>query len=88
MSFGGSAQGMITSLKNNRKLKSQKRSYFDKANNSDHKIYKTKSKFKKATPEQLQDIREKVRKEKRSTFLLALFFFIIFAILFFYLQSF
>jgi len=88
MSFGGSAQGMITSLKNNRKLKSQKRRYFDKANNSDHKIYKANSKFKKATPEQLKAIREKVRKEKRSTFLLALFFFIIFAILFFYLQSF
>jgi len=71
MSFGGSAQGMITSLKNNRKLKSQKRSYFDKANNSDHKVYKANSKLKKATPEQLQAIREKV---KRSTLLLALIF--------------
>ncbi len=88
MSFGGSAQGMITSLKNNRKLKSQKRSYFDKTNNSDHKIYKANSKLKKATPEQLQAIREKVKKEKRSSLLLALLFFIIFAILFFYIQSF
>jgi uncharacterized protein YdcH (DUF465 family) len=88
MSFGGSTQGMITALKNNRKLKSHKRSYFDKANNSDHKIYTANSKFKKATPEQLQAIREKVKKEKLKTLLLALFFFLIFAILFFYLQSF
>lgn len=50
MSFGGSAQGMITALKNNRKLKSQKRNYFDKANNPDHKIYKANSNLKKQPP--------------------------------------
>ncbi len=88
MSFGGSAQGMITSLKNNRKLKSQKRSYFDKANNSDRKIYKANSKLKKASPEKLQAIREKVKKEKLTTLIIALLFFLIFAILFFYIQSF
>jgi hypothetical protein len=88
MSFGGSAQGMNTTLKNNRKLKSQKRSYFDKGNNSEHKIYRANSNLKKATPEQLQAVREKVKKEKRKTLLLALFFFLIFAILFFYIQSF
>ena len=62
MSFGGAVSAMITSLKNNKR---DRVSAFDKM-----KKNKVKSKLKlhfdkKATPDQLKQIREKVRKENR-----------------------
>lgn len=85
MSFGGSVQGMITSLKNNNIIKNKRKSYFDSKNQDN--IYKKGSKYIKATPEQLEIIRKKLKKEKRKTFYLNLIFFVIFISLFFYLLN-
>jgi len=55
---------MITNLINNRNLKSQKRNYFDVANNPDHTIYKANTNLKKAFPKPLQIIMQNAKKEK------------------------
>lgn len=84
MGFGG-VQGMITSLKNNNIIRNKRKSYFDNKNKDN--IYKKGSKPIKATPEQLEVIREKLKKEKRKTFYLNLIFFVIFISFFFYLLN-
>ena len=76
--LSGHASSMITSLKNNLRRKSIE----------NFKSSKTKSEYregtidKKATPEQLKEIREKLQKENRKKLIIALLYFVIsFAIL-------
>lgn len=61
MSFGGSAQAMITSLKNNEKMRT-KRDKFKHVPGKRSGI-KPKYDFPEATPEMLIEIRDKLRKE-------------------------
>jgi len=63
MSFGGSAQAMITSLKNNEKMRT-KRDKFKHVPGKRSGI-KPKYDFPEATPEMLIEIRDKLRKENR-----------------------
>lgn len=85
MGFGG-VQGMITSLKNNSNLIGQKVKYFDRKGKT--KYLKKRTNFKKASPELIQKIREKSKKEKRRTLILQIIFFVIFAAIAIYLNSF
>ncbi len=70
MSFGGSVLAMITSLKNNSRKKNIK-SYFEQSgsvflhSNPHSKLDKLLK--KKASPEQLEKIKTKIRKERRKT---------------------
>lgn len=57
MSFGGSVQEMITTLKNNSSLVVGRRK----------KYLRKRTNFKKATPDQLKGIREQIRIENRKT---------------------
>lgn len=63
MSFGGFVQGMVTSQKNNRALIRKRKKYFDLE--GDTPYLKKRTNFKKATPAQLREIREKIKKENR-----------------------
>ena len=82
MSFGGAVSAMITSLKNN---KQSRRSTFDKLKNY-KKTTCTKVEFeKKATPEQLQEIRERLQKENRKNLVFTLTFTITLTVLLFIL---
>lgn len=62
MSFGGAAQAMITSLKNNKR---KRKTIYD---NQDHLHYKNdgfKFSERKATPEQMAELRKKIAKGKK-----------------------
>ncbi len=62
MGGGGSIQGMITSLKNNRRPKA---SAFKRLKGYENVNYKKGEIEKKATPQQLRVIREKMQQERR-----------------------
>ncbi|WP_127844774.1 hypothetical protein [Psychroflexus aestuariivivens] len=81
MGFGGSVSAMITSLKNNSRGKRQ--SYFDKKQNHSKSKKQNKNPLleKKASPEQLQEIRMRLKKEnKRNTLLILAVTFIVIAL--------
>ena len=64
MSWGGAVQAMITSLKNNARKK--RKNYFDgKGMNSEKQDTKHPWLEKKASPEQLEAIRQKVALQKK-----------------------
>jgi len=52
MSFGGSVQGMITTLKNNSRLAGRRKKYFDLKGST--KYLNKRTNFRKATPDQLK----------------------------------
>ena len=64
MSFGGSAQAMITTLKNNEKMRS-KREKFKRTFGSNSSNEKPEYDFPEATPEMLNEIRSRLKKENR-----------------------
>lgn len=64
MSFGGSAQAMITTLKNNEKMRS-KRDKFKKTMGGYGSKAKPEYDFPEATPKVLNDIRNKLQKERK-----------------------
>ncbi|MCF6349083.1 MAG: hypothetical protein L3J20_12410 [Flavobacteriaceae bacterium] len=65
MGFGGSVSAMITSLKNNKRSRV---SMFDKLKKYENVKYKDGGKIeKKATPQQLKAIRERIQKENKRT---------------------
>ena len=65
MSFGGSVSSMISSLKNN--ARNKRKNYFDRDNSiSKHKNKKRNALLdKKATPEQLEQIRNNMIQENK-----------------------
>ena len=65
MGFGGSAQAMITAIKNNEKMRRQKRERFKKQIGGYGSLEKTEYNLPKATPEQLNAIRIRMKKERR-----------------------
>ena len=75
MGFGGAASSMITSLKNNKRVKSttfKKMKEFKKVKYSDVHFNK------KATPQQLKKIREKLKLENKKNLLRKVILFAIF----------
>ncbi len=82
MSFGGSVQGMMTTLKNNSSLVGRRKKYFDLDGST--KYLRKRTNFKKATPDQLKGIRKQIRIENRKTQYLNHVFIRIFFILLFY----
>jgi hypothetical protein len=64
MGFGGSAQAMITILKNNEKMRS-KRTKFKNTLGGNNSNEKTEYNFPEATPEMLKKLRERLQKEQR-----------------------
>lgn len=64
MGFGGAVQAMITTLKNNEKMRS-KRSKFKTSVGSYRRKQKPEYDFPEATPELLETIKEKLQKEQR-----------------------
>ena len=86
MSFGGAVSAMITSLKNNRR---QRSSAFDKVKNYGEVHSKKPFIDKKASPQQLKEIREKLKRENRRATLITLsvvlFFLIVLLVVFKYL---
>lgn len=64
MSFGGSAQAMITTLKNNEKMRS-KRDKFKRILGRNCSNVKPQYDFPEATPEILREIRNKLKKENQ-----------------------
>ncbi len=64
MSFGGAVQAMITTMKNN--SRSRKRSYFDKKHSNSNESRRNPLLDKKATPEQLAEIKERIMAENHS----------------------
>ena len=64
MSFGGSVQAMITTLKNNEKMRSKRRKFKKSVSNSGSKE-KPEYDFPEATPKMLQDIRTKLQGEHK-----------------------
>ena len=83
MSFGGSVQGMITTLKNNNSLVGRRKKYFDIKEST--KYLKKRTSFKNATPEQLQKIREQITLENRKTLYLNHIFIRLFFLILFYI---
>ena len=83
MSFGGSVQGMITTLKNNSNLTGRRKKYFD--TKASTKYLKKRTNFKKATPAQLKKIREQLIIENRENLFLNHVFIRVFFILLFYI---
>ncbi len=66
MGFGGSVQAMITSLKNNDRRR-KKRKPFDKDKVGGYgESSKPEYDFPEATPEVLSEIRERLRKERKT----------------------
>ena len=64
MGFGGSAQSMITILKNNEKMRSR-RTKFKNNLGGNNSVEKTEYSFPEATPEMLKKLRERLQKEQR-----------------------
>ncbi len=69
MSFGGAVSAMVTSLKNNRRPRV---SAFKKMKEFENVKYKKGTIDKKASPELLRDIREKIQKENKRNRLIAI----------------
>lgn len=70
MGFGGSVSAMITSLKNNKRSRV---STFDKLKKYENVKYKDGGKIeKKATPQQLKEIRERIKKENKKNLTITL----------------
>ena len=82
MSFGGSVQGMVTSLKNNSSLIHKRIKYFDI--NESTKYLRKRTNFKKTIPYQLKRIRELIRLENRKNLYLNHIFIRIFFLILFY----
>ena len=74
MSFGGSVGAMITSLKNNKRSRV---STFKKLKDYKNVDYGEGTIDKKASPEQLKEIREKLQKENRKKLIITLLYFVI-----------
>jgi len=83
MSFGV-VQSMITSLKNNSSLTGRKIKYFDRKEKT--KYLKKRTNFKTASPELINKIREKSKKENRKTRIIQILFLIFFTALAIYLN--
>ena len=66
MGFGGSVSAMISSLKNNKRSRV---STFDKLKRYENAKYKKGKIEKKATPQQLKEIRERLQKENKGVLL-------------------
>ena len=64
MGFGGSVQSMIAIIKNNEKMRSSRKK-FKKTLGGYGSHSKPEYNFPKATPEILQEIRERLKKEKK-----------------------
>lgn len=64
MGFGGSAQSMITILKNNKNMLSERRN--KKHSLTGYKTTNTEFKIGEASPQVLREIRERLQKEQRS----------------------
>ncbi|WP_191858848.1 hypothetical protein [Hanstruepera ponticola] len=64
MGFGGSAQSMITILKNNKNMLSEIRN--KKHSLTGYKTTDTEFKIGEASPQVLREIRERLQKEQRS----------------------
>ncbi len=82
MSFGGSVQGMVTTLKNNSSLIGKRIKYFNLKGST--KYLRKKTNFKKATPDQLKKIREQIQLENRKNLYLNHIFIRIFFLILFY----
>ncbi len=85
MSFGGSVASMITSLKNNKRSRV---STFKKLKGYESIQYKEGIIDKKATPEQLKAIREKLQKENRRSYIIQIVFFVLFFMILYSLFNF
>ncbi|WP_299129293.1 hypothetical protein [uncultured Winogradskyella sp.] len=68
MGFGGSAQAMITTLKNNEKMRSNRKK-FKKTLGGYGKTGKVEYDFPKATPKQLRELRQRLKKENKMMWL-------------------
>jgi len=64
MGFGGSVSAMVSSLKNNKRPRV---STFSKLKRYENVKYKKGSIEKKATPQQLKEIRERLQKENKKS---------------------
>jgi len=74
MSFGGAVSSMITSLRNNEKLRS-KRKHFDKnAVGSYSEKAKPEYDLPEATPRVLRSIKTKMQEDQRKTFIKRAYF--------------
>lgn len=62
MGFGGSVQGMITSLKNNKR---ERKSIYDDNNNPKESGYAKIENDKKLSPEELNTFREQLKANRR-----------------------
>ncbi len=82
MSFGGSVQGMVTTLKNNSSLIGKRIKYFNLKGSA--KYLRKKINFKKATPDQLKKIRDQIQLENRKNLYLNHIFIRIFFLILFY----
>ena len=67
MGFGGSVSAMVSSLKNNKRSRV---STFSKLKRYENVKYKNGRIEKKATPQQLKEIRERLQKENKKALLL------------------
>ena len=77
MGFGGSVSAMITSLKNNKRSRA---SVLEKLKEYENIKYKEGKIEKKATPQQLKEIRERLQKENKRTRILTITILSIFSI--------
>ncbi|QCX37113.1 hypothetical protein FF125_01165 [Aureibaculum algae] len=74
MSFGGAVSAMVTSLKNNKRSRV---STFEKLKDYKNIDYGEGKIDKKATPEQLKAIREKLQKENRKKRIITIVYFVV-----------
>lgn len=87
MGFGGSAQSMITILKNNKNMLSERKN--KKHSLTGYETTKTEFKISEASPQVLREIRERLQEEQRSKrkkmlMLLAFIMTIILSVFFYY----
>ena len=66
MSFGGSVAAMIATLKNNRLMLGERYTYFDAKKNYLRATKGMKITYREATKEELQLVREKIKKQKKT----------------------
>jgi len=78
MGFGGSVSAMISSLKNNKRSRVRT---FDKLKKYENVKYKEGKIEKKATPQQLKEIRERLQKENKKNQTISITILIAFIIL-------
>ncbi|RYH75691.1 hypothetical protein EVU94_01655 [Flavobacteriaceae bacterium 144Ye] len=83
MGFGGSAQSMITILKNNEKMRNRRDKFKKTLGGYDNKR-KTEYDFPEATPEVLKEIKERLIKERKQRFIKIAILFTILLSLFIY----